>query len=58
MTRRQQVVLFLEKEGLALLSIGQPPGRLVLGEEVAMLTRKQRRMEAQLHDLTRPSSNA
>jgi len=37
---------------------GQPPGRLVLGEEVAMLTRKQRRMEAQLHDLTRPSSNA
>jgi hypothetical protein len=24
------LLLFLEKEGLALLSIGQPPGRLVL----------------------------
>jgi hypothetical protein len=30
MTRSKQAVLFLEKEGLALLSMGQPPGRLVL----------------------------
>jgi hypothetical protein len=35
MARRKQVVLFREKEGLALLSMGQPPGRLVLRDKFA-----------------------